>query len=229
MHAAVLLCAFKWDRRPMAELQTQGHQSHGKLPGTAIRSFRLLRFSSTLKCSNSSTAWLQSARQVALSEAKLSKLSGWIWHLFNVTLSWSLYCFRGLLTCQVPCLSSPKSNMHGICVSFIRAMCPAQHRRDFIIWASIPKVWHLSSTSVFVTQSFQLILAMRCRHLMWKLSSCLFYLRYIVQVSQLYNNIGITAALYTASWLSPTVLVPKCNPVWCHSWLQRVQTPDFCH
>ena len=44
--------------------------SHEKLLDAAIRSFRLLRSpfnSSTLECSNSSTASLQSARQVALS------------------------------------------------------------------------------------------------------------------------------------------------------------------
>ena len=107
MRAAVRSCAFRWDRRPMAELQTRGRRSHGKLPGAAIRSFSLLRFSfnsSTLECSgNSSTASLQSARQVAPSEVRLLKLSGWIWHFLSVALSWSLYRFRGLPTCRVPC------------------------------------------------------------------------------------------------------------------------------
>ena len=130
----------------MAELQTRGHRSRRKLPGTAIRSFRLIRFalnSSNLECSKSSTASLQSTRQVTLSKARLSKLSGWICHLFNVALSWSLFRFRGLPTCRVPCSSSPKSNMRGIRVSSIRAVCPAQRRRTSIIWASIPRVWHL--------------------------------------------------------------------------------------
>ena len=204
----------------MAELQTRGHRSHGKLPGAAIRSVRLLRFSfnySTLEFSNLPTASLQSGRQVALSDASISKLSGWIWHHFNVALSWSLYRFRGLSTCRVPCSSSPKSNIHGIRVSFIRAVCPAQRRRTSIIRASMPRVWHLSSTSVFVTRSFQLILAMRRRHLMWKLSSCLICLRYIIQVSQLYSNTGITctATLYTASF------VDRCTSLVFYSLSER--------
>ena len=59
-----------------------------------------------------------------------------------------------------PCSSSPTS---AISASHLSVPCA---QPVSIIWTSIPRIWHLPSTLVFVTQSFQLIPAMRRRHFM---------------------------------------------------------------